>query len=465
VSHPRRAGAGLSFVAAFLVVAAPFAAAGCRRASPAYDNLVLVTVDTLRADHLGLYGYRRPVSPFLDQLGREGVVFWQAIASSSHTAPSHATILTSLQPEQHGVLLNGQTLPDGIPTLATLLRAEGIETAAFVSVRFLAGLKAGFETFDASFEGQRVYRPANETVDLALAWLRRRDRHRRFALWVHVYDAHQHVVATDTPAEPYRRILEDTRRSGDVLLHFLRQEQCYPLDEVSESIQRYDAQVLFVDQQLRRLMAGLAEIAPPERTLRVITADHGEGLGNHGYEGHGRHLYNEQVRVPLIVTGDPKRLRPWVYPGLVRHVDLMPTVAELLGVRLDRRRLRIEGRSLVPLMVGKATDVGIDAAFSQRRPPDERRLGIGWEPGIKLAAQDGRFKYIMNAEGPDEFYDLKSDGCELRNLIDEPRPEKDRLRRWLEGKYQQLRRDHRGTRGPGEVDPRVQEDLKALGYI
>lgn len=465
MSRRRPAGAGPALFAACLLAAASLAAAGCRRAAPAYDNLLLVTVDTLRADHLGLYGYRRPVSPFLDQLGREGVVFWQAIASSSHTAPSHATILTSLQPEQHGVLLNGQTLPDGIPTLATLLRAEGIETAGFVSVRFLAGLKAGFKTFDASFEGARVYRPANETVDRALAWLRRRDRRRRFALWVHVYDPHQHVVATDTPTEPYRRVLEDARSMGGELLHFLQQEQCYPRDEVSEGIQRYDAQVLFVDEQLRRLVAGLAELAPPGRTLRVITADHGEGLGNHGHEGHGRHLYNEQVRVPLIVNGDSKQLRPWVYPGLVRHVDLMPTVAELLGVPIARHRSRIEGCSLVPLLTGKGTEVGIDAAFSQRRPPDERRLGIGWEPGIKLAAQDGRFKYIMNAEGADEFYDLASDSCEIRNLIDEPRPEKERLLRWLEGKYQALRRDHRGTRGPGEVDPRIQEDLKALGYI
>jgi len=460
VSHARPAGAGLALVAASLL-----AAAGCRRATPAYDNLVLVTVDTLRADHLGLYGYRRPTSPFLDQLGREGVVFWQAIASSSHTAPSHATILTSLHPEQHGVLLNGQALPDGVPTLATLLQAQGFETAGFVSVRFLEGLKAGFETFDASFEGPRVYRPANETVDRALDWLRRRDRRRRFVLWVHLYDPHQHVVATDTPAEPYRRILEDAGRMGGELLHFLRQEHCYPRDEVSESIQRYDAQVLFVDEQIRRLADGLAEHAPPGRTLRVVTADHGEGLGNHGHEGHGRHLYREQVRVPLILNGDPKRLRPWIYPGLVRHVDLAPTLAELLGTPMDRRRLKTEGRSLVPLLTGKGTDVGIDAAFSQRRPPDDRRLGIGWEPGIKLAAQDGRFKYIMNAEGPDEFYDLGSDVCELRNLVEEPRLEKERLRRWLEGKYQELRRDRRGTREPGGVDPRHLEDLKALGYI
>ncbi len=441
------------------------AAGGCRRAAPAYDNLVLVTIDTLRADHLGLYGYRRPTSPFLDQLGREGVVFWQAIASSSHTAPSHASILTSLHPEQHRVLLNGEALPADVPTLASLLQERGFETAAFVSVRFLDGLKAGFSTFDASFEGSRVYRPANETVDRALDWLRRRGSGGRFALWVHVYDPHQHVVATDTPPAAYRSMLEDGTRVSGELLHFLRQEHCYPRDEVSESIDRYDAQVLFADQELRRLMEGVAELSPPERTLRAITADHGEGLGNHGHEGHGRHLYNEQLRVPLILHGDRARLRPWTYPGLVRHVDLAPTLAELLGVPMPARRLRIEGRSLVPLITGGRTDGSVEPAFSQRRPPDERRLGIGWEPGIKLAAQDGRYKYIVNSDGADEFFDLRADPCELGNLVGEARPEEERLRRWLEGKYQDLLRDRRGTTAPGGVDPRHVEDLKALGYI
>jgi arylsulfatase A-like enzyme len=438
---------------------------GCRRGGPAYDNLVLVTIDTLRADHLGLYGYPRPTSPYLDELGREGVVFWHAVAASSHTAPSHATILTSLYPEQHRVLVNGQQLDTGIPALAGVLGDHGLDTAAFVSVRFLDGLRPGFDTFDAEVPDGEVFRTANGTVDRAIAWLRARERGRRFALWVHVYDPHQHVVTTRMPEPYYRLMLEDSARRGDELLYFLKQEQGYPRDRLGGGIDRYDAQIAFVDAQVRRLFEAVAEVAPAARTLRVVTADHGEGLGNHGIEGHGQNLYQEQVRAPLILHGDPSRLRHAVVTTLVRHVDLLPTVSELLGVTFGRLALKIEGVSLVPLLEDPTTSLGIEPAFSQRRPPDERRLRIGWEPGIKLAAQDASYKFILNPEPPHEFYDLQRDPNELSNLIHADSPEKDRLKGWLDEKYEALKDDHRARDLSDEIDPQVLEDLKALGYI
>jgi arylsulfatase A-like enzyme len=438
---------------------------GCRRDGPVYDNLVLVTVDTLRADHLGLYGYPRPTSPYLDELGREGVVFWHAVTASSHTAPSHATILTSLYPEQHRVLVNGQGLDPAIPALAGVLSNHGLETAGFVSVRFLEGLRPGFETFDAEVADGEVFRTANATVDRAIEWLEDREPGRRFALWVHVYDPHQHVVTTRMPEPYYRFMLEDSERRGDELLYFLRQEQGYPRDYLSGAIDRYDAQIAFVDAQIRRLFEAAAEAASPARTLRVVTADHGEGLGHHNLEGHGRNLYQEQVRAPLIVHGDTSRLRHGVVTTPVRHVDVLPTLSELLGVPLSRAGLRIEGVSLVPLLGSPSADVGIEPAFSQRRPPDERRLRIGWEPGIKLAVQNGAFKYIRNPEPPHEFYDLRRDPNELQNLIHAESTEKDRLRRWLDAKYDSLRRDHRAESLSDEIDPQILEDLKALGYI
>ncbi len=441
---------------------------GCgsgERADASWPNVVIVTLDTTRADHLGLYGYPRPTSPYFDELGREGVVFWHAVAASSHTAPSHATILTSLYPEQHQVLVNGRALDPGIPALAGIVREHGLDTAGFVSVRFLDGLRPGFDTFDAEVPDGQVFRTANGTVDRAIGWLRKRDRERRFVLWVHLYDPHQHVVTIPMPEPYYRFMREDSSHRGEELLYYLKQEQGYPGDELSGQIDRYDAQIAFVDAEIRRLLAAVAEVAPESRTLRILTADHGEGLGNHNFRGHGRHLYQEQVRVPLILHGDPDRLRHAVVTGLVRHVDVLPTVAELLGVSLDSSDLRIEGRSLVPLLEDPSTDVGVDVAFSQRRPPDERRLGIGWEAGVKLSAQDGRFKYILNPEPPHELYDLRRDPYELSNLIETETPEKDRLRQWLLDKYQALTRDHRTKSLSDEIDPQVLEDLKALGYI
>ncbi len=437
----------------------------CRPAPPAYDNVVLVTIDTLRADHLGAYGYPRPTSPYLDQLGREGVVFWHAVAASSHTAPSHATILTALYPEQHRVLVNGQALDPQIPALADIAANAGIQTAGFVSVRFLAGLQSGFDTFDAEVEDAEVFRTADGTVDRAIEWLRQRDSGRRFALWVHVYDPHQHVVTTRMPEPEYRLMLEDSAQRGKELLYFLQQEQGYPRDELSGAIDRYDAQVAFVDRQVRRLFEAVGETAPDSRTLRVITADHGEGLGSHRLEGHGKHLYQEQVRAPLILHGDTERLRHAVVTSLVRHVDILPTVAELLGIPLSRSELRLEGVSLVPLLENPSADLGIDAALSQRRPPDERRLGIGWDPGKKLSAQAAGHKFILNPAPPHEFYDLQRDPNELRNLIHAPDPRKDRLEAWLVEKYDALSRDHRSEDFSDEIDPQVLEDLKALGYF
>jgi len=449
-----------------LVVAAVLAAGtACHARTPAYDNLLLVTVDTLRADHLGLYGYPRPTSPYLDELGSEGVVFWHAIASSSHTAPSHASILTSLYPEQHRVLVNGQELQPDVPSLADIARAGGRETAAFVSVRFLEGLRHGFDVLDADVPDGHVFRTADATVDRAVRWLRERDPSRPFLLWLHVYDPHQHVVTTRMPEPYYQAMREDSARRGDEFLYFLKQEQGYPRDAVSDSIDRYDAQVAFVDAQVRRLFEAAAEVASPGRTLRVVTADHGEGLGNHGFEGHGRYLYNEQLRAPLIIHGDPERLRHAVVPSVVRHVDVLPTVAELLGLELPGGGSRLEGRSLVPLFDAPSRDLGLPPAFSQRRPPDERRLDIGWEPGTKLAAQDARHKYIYNSEGDDEFYDIHLDPNELRNLAGSNSEDERRLHEWLTAKMDALSHDHR-TKGetPG-IDPRHLEDLRALGYI
>lgn len=449
------------------LVLSGLALAGCRReARPAFDSLVLVTIDTLRADHLGAYGYPRPTSPAIDALAREGVVFERAIASSSHTAPAHATLLTSLHPEQHQVLVNGERLDARIPTLAGLLSERGFDTAGFVSVRFLEGLAAGFGRLEAQFPGKRSYRPAGETVELALAWLEAREARRRFALWVHVYDPHEHGPAVKVPEPDLARMGADSARRGGELLAFVQRQHGYQASELHGNFDRYDAQIAFADAQLGRLFEALRARDPAGRTLVVVTADHGEGLGNHGYEGHGQLLYNEQLRVPLVLWATGGRLRPARVGRLVRHVDVLPTALALLGVPLERERLRPEGRSVAAWLDEPNADVGIDAAFSQRRPPDERRRELGWTPGVMLAAQDERFKYIFHEDARHEFYDLEQDPFELTNRIDAELPQKERLREWLLRKFAALVEDHR-TQGasPKGVDPRFLEDLRALGYL
>ena len=177
----------------------------------------------------------------LDSFAKDATVYEAAYDTENWTKPSCATILTGLYPEQHRVLVNGQQLDPQIPALASLLREEGVATGGFVSVRFLDGLSPGFDSFDAEVPEGEVFRTANGTMDRAIEWLQGLEPGRRFALWVHVYDPHQHVVTTRMPEPFYRRMLEDSARRGDELLYFLKQEQAYPFDELDGSIDRYDA--------------------------------------------------------------------------------------------------------------------------------------------------------------------------------------------------------------------------------
>jgi len=425
--------------------------------------VVVVTIDTLRADHLGCYGYPRPTSPFLDELAARSVRFEDALSASSHTGPSHASLFTSLYPEQHRVLVNGVVLDKGIASMAQLFRENAHATAGFVGVGFLASLDHGFETFDAEMPPKQRYRPAAEVVDRAVSWLQGLSPGRPFFLWVHVYDVHEHGPQAVVP-EPFLSLMrEDSRRRGKSLLQFLREHHGLSAPELHGNFDRYDGQLAFVDAQLRRLYQAVERLAGRRPALWVVTADHGEGLGNHGYMGHGRHLYNEQLRVPLLFCGGHD-LAPRVVPDMVRLVDVLPTVAELAGLTWKPASLRLEGRSFLPLLDGTGP-VPIDHSFAQRRPADERRSELGWTGGRMIAAQDRRYKYIHRQDAPDELYDLEKDPHELHNLIDEDRPEGRALGLWLERKYQELRHDHRGGARSLEIEDRYIDELTALGYL
>ena len=462
-----------TFVLALLVALAM----GCGRApesSARFDNVVLVTIDTLRADHLGTYGYPRPVSPFLDSLAAEGVRFDRAVAASSHTAPSHTSIFTSQFPARHGVLFNGVNLQPGIPTLASTFRDAGFDTAAFVSVRFLRGSARGFET--RNFHSKAGHRSAERTVDRALEWLESREGDARFLLWVHLFDVHSSQKEGRPPADLLEEMRQDARARDGELKRFLVQEHGIPPSFLAlearrfegrelERIHRYDALIASVDRELRRLFEGLDGMPSGSRTLWVVTADHGEGLGNHHYGGHGKHLYSEQIRVPLIFHGGANGFTPKTIDQQVRHVDLFPTIAELAGLDLQSADLELEGRSLVPLLDGLGLD-GTEPAFAQRRPADSLRIKGGWPDELVLVAESDRFKYILHSEADDELYDLEADPLELENLIGTGLPEERELSSWLARKYQFMV-EHPLTTDPEgvQIESEYVEELKALGYL
>ncbi len=227
-------------------------------------------------------------------------------------------------------------------------------------------------------------------------------------------------------------------------------------------INTYDAQISLVDAQLKQLVDFVDEHEAGAKILWVITADHGEGLGNHGHIGHGKHLYQEQIRVPLILYGGHRWRHGLTVPHLVRHVDLLPTLAELTGVEIDLEALAIEGRSLVPLLRRDA----------QRWPPPGSPTpsggpptASGWPPGLVMAVRSERYKYILQTDAEDEFYDLESDPLERRNLVAEDSEEKERLVAWLVRKYESMQTGLPGSADEVRIDEEFVDELKALGYL
>jgi len=425
------------------VAALAVLAAGCRRAE-APANLVLVTVDTLRADHTTPYGYDRETTPVLARLAREGVRVEQAYAPMATTGPSHAALLTSRYPVSLGYLRNGQRLDEAHLTLAERLHAAGYRTSAAVSSFVLdkgLGFAQGFGTYDCpSFD-----RRADETTAVALGWLARRARDRPFFLWVHYYDPHHPY----SPPAPYdRRFAPPPAATG------------LP----RRAVAHYDGEIAFTDHQLGRLLAAIDAEGLAARTLVVVTADHGEGLMQHGHMGHGLHLYEEAVRVPLVFRWPGSLPAGALVPGPVEHLDLVPTVLDLLG--LPRGGGEIEGQSVAAALRGQAGTAGRDprrTVFLQRRLYDTEVVSGFHVKGEKFAVRAGRWKYI---EAPEEqtreLYDLRSDPGETRNLFARQVATADLLARGIAG---WRGRFDRNARARDDSSREMQEALRALGYV
>lgn len=467
-------GAGYPRYALLGVIAAGALMMGCNRhASPEFRNLVLVTLDTLRADHLGCYGYPVDTSPFLDSLAREGVLFEQVQSTSSHTGPSHASLFTSLYPYQHGLLTNGAPLAPGLRTLANELRDQGFQTAGFSSVLFLGSVARGFQSFDHPTHSQNdnmissgaLYRSAAETVDQAVAWANGFDQGDRFLLWVHLYDPHNSQDLGGAPrsmadrmAERYRDAWPNLKRYGQEVLSVDLERR----RSLRRRHLRYDTQIRFVDRELRRLHKTLTTRGLNRGTLWMITADHGEGLGSRGYLGHGLHIYEEQLHVPLLLHATDAEWSARRISSLVRHVDLLPTILELLGAPTVQRNL--EGRSVAGLLRGEPASAETPIAFAQRRPKGQGKLRKNWPEGPVLAARDARYKYIWRNAESNLLFDLVNDPLERKSLIGNGLAAEVELRRYL--------RRHLGKVAAAEADSGktpmaepVRRELEALGYL
>jgi arylsulfatase A-like enzyme len=432
------------------------------------ERIVLVTLDTLRADHLACYGYPRPTSPFIDGLARDGVLFERAFAPMPTTGPSHASLFTSLYPIQHRVLMNGHVLGSDFVTLAQLAQRRGYRTAAFVSAPYpftAAGLQRGFQKFGQP-DG-KARRPANETVDEALRWVQRRGAQDRFLLWLHLYDTHQPLEAparllrtfTDEPSDArsnQARFLLDTHR---IDFDFWRRDA----EKMLRMIDAYDAAVLFADEQTGRLFSALQSRGLDTRSLWVLVSDHGEGLGNHRWLEHGQNVHHELVHVPMVLRFSSGAFRGRRVDNVVELVDVLPTIAELIGASASEQVLPVQGTSLVRLLMPGAEAFPEKYAFLQPRqpgrllPPDE--TSTTWEYGL----QDRRHKYIHRFGGRDELYDSARDPYEMENLAGSDSPVERAVRQELVRRTETLRTGLRP--GATVTDPEQIEGLRALGYV
>ncbi len=382
-------------VVAALLAATALAQASCRGGRrTAGLNVLVVTLDTLRADRLGSYGYAPARTPVLDTLADRGIRFANAATTTPLTLPSHASLFTGLYPPTHGVRDNGIfSLPESIPTLTERFRQAGYRTGAVVAASVLNreyGLARGFDSYDdmgaagsdplgASFG--YAERDAVEITDTALEWLEAGEGE-RFFLWAHYFDCHA----------PY------LERPG-----------------TATRDDRYDAEIAHVDGQLGRLLAALERSGRLDSTIVVVVADHGEALGQHGEETHGVLVYDEVMRIPMLlwVPGGPREAR--VVDGQVSLVDLAPTLLSLVGLPALEGA---QGRDLSAVVLDGAELPEDRSVFLESELP---RLELGWS--ALQALRSSRWKYIR-APRP-ELYDLRADPGERNNVF--PAPPSDEL--------------------------------------
>lgn len=424
------------------------AATGCAPEPP--GGVVLVVIDTLRADHMSLYGYERSTTPRLDELSVGGSVFERAYSASSWTLPGTASILTGLYPSAHGAgTSEHRRLRDGAITLPQYLSGAGYSTGAVVNVSFLSpmfGLAAGFDSYDLAAATANELRLADESVDDALKWLDGRDASRPFFLFLHLFDVHHQYFAPEPARGAFTKEFAD--RYGDTLDTLESREAAEQAKDVEFLKAAYDEEILSVDSQIGRLFETLQERGLRESTWVALTADHGEAFrGEHYHQGHGRSLYDEVMRVPLILWGPgvPAGAR---YDTPVSTVDIVPTLLDMAALEVPE----LSGGSLVPLLAGGA-------------PPTRPIYARSNYYGIELEAiVEWPYKLVINrtARSP-AIYDLSTDPGELMALNDPDDARLTRTARRLRRQMREIRRDREGA--AVELSPELQRQLRALGYI
>jgi arylsulfatase A-like enzyme len=442
----------------------PSDASASRSAPPSErPNVVVYLIDALRADHLGCYGYDRPTSPRIDQFAHSGLLFSDAVAQSSWTLPSTASILTGRTPRRHGAMAVDMAIRPDVATLAERFQGAGYRTAAFVT-NYLAsteyGLARGFDHFRLYREeaGRRaaVYLPSAALRRRVRRWLEREVDHGPFFLYVHATDPHWPYLPAARHARPFRaaamtdaeerRVVDASRSFFFGNEHHMERPTSMPASRVAVLRDLYDGDVRAADEGFGRLLDDLAALGLLERTVVVLTADHGEEFRDHDGLGHGQTLHREVLHVPLVVRLPGGARGGERIARTVQHVDIAPTVLDLAGI--DRSD-DLEGRSLlddappdVPVVLSQLDNLGF--VFDGVTTPRLKAIRSLSDPTPGLA--------------PITVYDREQDPDERRDVA--------RIHPVFAGyARQQLRAAVAAVRPGPPVPPDKLERLRALGYI
>lgn len=437
---------------------------GCQRGGtpPERPSIFLVTMDALRPDHLGSYGYQKGTSPNIDSFASDSLLFENCFAHAPETRFSFGSILTGYFPHETTVIDN-KPLPEGVKSIAEILREKGYTTVAVISnfmLRAGRGYEQGFTVYDDRMEDIEQVRKwpertAERTTDRAIELLRRFKDESLF-MWIHYQDPH----GPYTPPEPYSKLFENPGQEprpirvnkslsgrGGIPAY----QDTGLTDDYYSYLERYDGEIRYMDDHFRRFLDEAASLGFYDSSLFILTSDHGEGMGEHDYFfAHGDNLYQEMLHVPLVLRyGDGLRGRRKEF---VQHLDIVPTILAALGETPDPS---YRGRNLLQL---PEEDIEIFAEMNSAFVRDSQKFS--------LLTRDGKLIYTPR-DGTYEYYDLSVDPGEEHNLISDPRY-KDQVERLQKG-LNRLRNEDRLNLGAGSAPPPVSEQerakMRSLGYI
>jgi arylsulfatase A-like enzyme len=415
--------------------------------------IIIIDIDTLRADHLGCYGYERDTSPKIDALCEESAVFEWAFGAAPNTLPSQATLLTSLHPGRHGMFEPTDRLPEEATTLAEVMAEAGFTTAAFADggpLSSMFGFDQGFQLFDSKRGGLERSGPK------IFEWVREHAEE-NFLLFIHTYDVHSPYA----PPEPYRSMFIDdlesptpgfeptTARLTEVRDSIFTDDP-RPLSpsDLAYSVALYDGGIRYVDTWIGQFLEVIGELGLLDRATLVIVSDHGDEFQEHGSVGHAK-LYSTVTHIPLIIR-PPGGIKAQRVPEIVAGVDFMPTLLDLLGIAPPAEA---QGRSLVPILEGK--NAGLSIAFGESNYFGRRRF---------VAFEDFRLLY-SEQHGERELYRFKEDPHEVQDLSATQEEWVARLHKGAVGFRQELEASSLASDGKVELTTEMEQQLRALGYI